>query len=520
MTDRRAVSLLLAVYAVAVAAVDPRGNFPLNDDWGVGFTTFTLLQTGKIEFTPFASATAYLQFVWGALWAAIFGTSFTVLRFATLTLSLGSTLLAYALLRSAKVSERFALFGAAALLFHPLFFWASFTSMTHVSYVFLSLLAAWTFVRAWDREGVWLFVAFAVCVASFFTRQFAILNALAPLTVALLHRRKKIAMTYAVAMLVFGALVLGGVLVASQKELVLHRPSAAGLAMRAAHYVFFNWQNAALFFAPALLLLLCATGRLRLSRPVMLVAAMPFAYAAFRMTSIGMPLPYMNSGNVFTDFGLGPPTLRDVFTLRMPHPFALPWSVRIVLMIVTSIAALVAAGIAGAAARIEDALTRYCVAYLAFGTIFVALMRINFDRYSIDTAWPFGILLVLLASRTQLTRWAPAAVMLALFAVFSIAGTAEYLAWNRARWDAYAFLRARKIPLEWMDAGYEVNSILALRHGRKDLGKAGVGVIDDRYILTFNAEVPGYVRVRSFEYPRWLGLSRGAVHIQWRLPRH
>ncbi|HYO77455.1 MAG TPA: hypothetical protein VE010_13420, partial [Thermoanaerobaculia bacterium] len=141
MKELRPRLLLLAAFVAAVIAVDPRGNFPLNDDWGVGYTTFTLARTGEIHFTPFASATAYLQFIWGALWVTLFGESFTVLRFATLTLSLASTLLAYSLLRYVQIERRLALFGAAALLFHPLFVWASFTSMTHVPFVFLSLLA-------------------------------------------------------------------------------------------------------------------------------------------------------------------------------------------------------------------------------------------------------------------------------------------------------------------------------------------------------------------------------------------
>src|SRR5688500_12417267 len=122
--------ILIAAFLAAVLLVDPRGNFPLDDDWGVGFTTFTLLQTGRVQFSPFASATAYLQFFWGALWASLFGESFTVLRISTLVLSLGSVLIAFSMLRRAGVRRELALFGAGALLFHSLFFWASFTSMT------------------------------------------------------------------------------------------------------------------------------------------------------------------------------------------------------------------------------------------------------------------------------------------------------------------------------------------------------------------------------------------------------
>ena len=337
--------ILIAVFLAAVLLVDPRGNFPLDDDWGVGFTTFTLLQTGRVQFTPFASATAYLQFFWGALWAALFGETFTVLRLSILTLSLASTLLTYSLLRRLNVRRELALFGAAALLFHPMFFWASFTSMTHVPFVFLSIVAAWMFVVAAEREGVWLLLAFLACVASFFTRQFAILNALAPLVVALMARRKKLAATYAAAVVVFGLLVVSGVLVGSEKELALHKPAMSRLALRAVHYIYFNWQNAALFFAAPLLLVLLSRGRPRLPRPVIVLAGVAFALAAWRMTmQVGMPIPYLNSGNVFTDFGLGPPTLRDVFTLRMPHPFALPWVVKVALMIATTIGRSIAAG--------------------------------------------------------------------------------------------------------------------------------------------------------------------------------
>jgi hypothetical protein len=519
MRSSAAPFVLIAVFLAAVLVVDPRGNFPLDDDWGVGFTTFTLLQTGQVQFTPFASATAYLQFAWGALWAALFGETFTVLRLATLTLSLGSTLLAFFLLRRSGVRRELAMFGAAALLFHPLFFWASFTSMTHVPFVFLSLIAASMFVRAVEREGIWLAVAFVATVASFFTRQFAILNALAPLIVALTMRRKKLAVTYAAAMVVFGLLVVSGVLVGSPKELALHRPSVGGLAMRAAHYVYFNWQNAALFFAAPLLLVLLSRGRPRLSRPLLIVFTIAFAIVAWRMTvRVHMPIPYLNSGNVFTDFGLGTPTLRDVFSLHIAHPFALPWSVKVALMIVTTIGAAIALSLTIASLREDDALIRYCAVYLLCATLVAAGMSIYFDRYSIDTAWPFVFLLVLLANRARITRAATiaAAAVLIVMIVFSTAGTAEYLAWNRARWDAYAWLRANGVTLEQMDGGYEINAMLALRAGRKDLGKRGVGVVDDQYILTFNRDVRGYTLLRAFAYPRWYGLAEGAVHVQRR----
>jgi hypothetical protein len=268
-----------------------------------------------------------------------------------------------------------------------------------------------------------------------------------------------------------------------------------------------------------LLLVLLSRGRPQLSRATLIVGLILFSLVAWRMTvRVGMPIPYMNSGNVFTDFGLGPPTLRDVFTLHMRRPFALPFAVKVVLMIATTISAAVAASLVVASLRESELFTRFCAVYLLLGTVLAAGMSIHFDRYTIDTAWPLGFLLVLLAQRAQITRPAKiaAAVMLAITIVFAIGGTAEYLAWNRARWEAYSFLRANAVTMKEMDGGYEINALLALRAGRKDLGKPGVGVIDDRYILTFNRDVPGYEMLRAFPYPRWFGLSQGAIHAQRR----
>ena len=64
-----------------------------------------------------------------------------------------------------------------------------------------------------------------------------------------------------------------------QKELALHRPTLSMLATRSVHYVFFNWQNMALFFAAPLLLLLLSRERPRLSRLVIIIAAIAFALA-------------------------------------------------------------------------------------------------------------------------------------------------------------------------------------------------------------------------------------------------
>ena len=134
-------------------------------------------------------------------------------------------------------------------------------------------------------------------------------------------------------------------------------------------------------------------------------------------------------------------------------------------------------------------------------------LRIYFDRYSIDTMWPLVIVIPLSMQKVPKV----AVIGLVIVALFAVSGTAEYLSWNRARWTAYRWLQSRGVTLDQMDGGYEINALLAVQRGRKDLGKPGFGVVDDRYILTFS-DVPGYKTIARFPYRRLLGRD-GEVRV-------
>ncbi|HEX9407941.1 MAG TPA: hypothetical protein VF975_11530, partial [Thermoanaerobaculia bacterium] len=135
------VALIVLLFAAAVLITDPRGNFPLDDDWDFTLSTWNLVRTGTVQHTPFTSNIAVLQYFWGALWTIVFGESSTVLRASTLCLALASTLLIYTILRRCDVGPWLAAFSALAFLFHPLIFWASFTYMTDLPELFLSVAA-------------------------------------------------------------------------------------------------------------------------------------------------------------------------------------------------------------------------------------------------------------------------------------------------------------------------------------------------------------------------------------------
>ena len=79
--------IVLAMIAT-VCLVVPRCNFPLNDDWVYAKTIQRLLEEHRYVRHPFSHALAIGQTLWGALFAAVFGFNFVVLRASTLVLAL------------------------------------------------------------------------------------------------------------------------------------------------------------------------------------------------------------------------------------------------------------------------------------------------------------------------------------------------------------------------------------------------------------------------------------------------
>ena len=49
MTDRRSLTILLVLQLAIVAVSDPRGDFPLNDDWAFAHSVQWMLGEGRMR---------------------------------------------------------------------------------------------------------------------------------------------------------------------------------------------------------------------------------------------------------------------------------------------------------------------------------------------------------------------------------------------------------------------------------------------------------------------------------------
>jgi hypothetical protein len=234
--------------------------------------------------------------------------------------------------------------------------------------------------------------------------------------------------------------------------------------------------------------------------------------------------------NVLDRGGIGPVTLRDVFILGLPHAPALPaafWGIVTVAGVVGGVFLLwfLAAGAAAAAARAPlRPGGRRVPAFLLLGALIYAaplLADSMFDRYLLPLVPLVAAFLFSArgaageaAGARRPARLAPASAAILLFLGYSVCGTHDYLAWNRARWAALGeVVRRAKIEPACIDGGYEWNGVFTYEEGFRPVrGKSWWWVRDDAYVAAMGP-LPGYSVLREEPYGRWMPPGRERVLV-------
>ena len=542
---RESILLMLGFLSV-VLMTDPRGNVPLNDDWNFALSTWHFADTGEFRFSRLTAMSLRAQVVWGALWTTVFGRSFEVLRASTLLLSAATILMLQQLLAFLRIGRWVRVMVCAAFLFQPLFFWSSFTFMTHVPYVFLSILAFYLLMRGVieDRIGFTVLASLAV-IGSYFVRQTGIVNGLVALMVLFslrrtvpLRRKRAHMLVASIPVVVFVFLyaftsLLEGYAGQIREHLTIW--DARGLKLAANIFeivmrdVVMNFQYAALLMVPlvAAFLVLPRTKRGVL---LLLVLILPFLWVSITLWSLGNPMPYRVKGEVLINLGLGPPTLRDTWNEGLPYPFHLATFATTVLTLISAIGGawllwtLIQYRDMGnpdlsTQAGARSMARRYSLLHMALATAALFASGLYFDRYVLDSLWSLSIFIPVVAEERLVRFRIISVVLVVLFAIFSVGATQEYLDWNRARWRALGDLQSKGVTLDRIDGGYEINQyLIGGFDGPIRLRRPGFSVIDDEFVLTFQ-ELPGYRDIASYPYTGFFGLRHGSVHVLERVLR-
>lgn len=460
---------LAAGWVLMVLLVDPRGDFPINDDFAYAWSVLEWMRTGTLRLSQWASPSSVFHIAWGRLFAELFGFGHETLRLSCVVMGgLGASSLFLLTEKESGLTRVETLVAAALLLFNPLYASMAFSFHTEVTYCALIIAATACYARGMSRPesgGPWLLAGSLLTALSVMTRQFGILLALGA-AAAILHsagenRWKRALLCSALPLTALAAFLLwfhswqGGTwAVEEQTGLILERLSSPRILLRQsllrASAVFlymggFLFPLAVGFLPGNLRTLFRRPGRPEaffLGGALLLVAATVAVYG---------PMPHLD--NVITRRGLGVVTLHGFAQKAAGWWGSLPFR-----------AAVTAACLAGAVilsrvlwegGRPEDLAKRRTLLWLTVPqAIPFFVMPQPFDRYLLGLL-PGAILIALLHARGRpVSRRLCAAGCLALWAL-TTAGLMDHFAWRRAAREAVSQATARGVPPGSVENGFD-----------------------------------------------------------------
>lgn len=429
-----ALALLAAALYIGVS-----GAFPLDDDWAYALSVKGLLSGGGLSIPDWASPTLVWHAAWGALWSLAAGFSHETLRLSTLALA------ALAALLTGLYSREDSPQPALAVALNPLFLLLSFTFMTDVPYLAWSLLALLLYKLAAGKDGwAWWLAASAAAALAYLVRQTGILIPAGVLLFLFLKGRLDARRALLAAALPAAAAAghlwwyfsVHGVTWAGAAA--VQGGTLAGLASPLRFVLEFYFRSAAaalylcLFTLPFALRALGGGARLPANRDFIAAAlaalpflalkgSMPYYSGVMRETGLGVPTAGFAAEQLFKASGVfGSPVFWGALTL-LAFGALVFWT----------------ANRAALREELRSDGTLLLVLAAAPQLAAAAAFSVFFDRYLLALL-PAAVLLAYGASRRLAPQPRPRAAAagwaaLALLALWSVAGTADYLAWNRAK---------------------------------------------------------------------------------------
>lgn len=475
---------LTGLWVALVLVVDPRGDFPLVDDWSYGRSVKTLVEQHRLEFDGWNNPTLFLQVLYGALFCLPFGFSFEALRISTLFAGLAGGLGTYALLRQGAASRSVAAFGSLVLMLNPVYFQYSFTFMTDVPFAALAIVSGVFFLRAL-RTGNVCDVALGTTMACAATlvRQIGIAIPIAyGLTLLAVEgfRRRTLLLAGLPVIVSCGVLIvyngiidylhLTPALSGAVQKLILSRFAIygpLGLLKEAVKVGISLFTFGACFILPFLLL---PVGRKALWRNLSWRAKAVSAFAGAGCFALILLWSLPNTFAVFTIVPVGLLNAHGWGAIEVPAIFQQTFSVVAIAAAAWVISIIVAIGVRQLSRTWSG--TRNDAAAVLFGIATPAIMLAPLlfsdfmDRYLIP-AMPFVLLALVAAWKAwgrpvvaprQAGEYAGAIALFLVYGVLAVVYTHDSLIWNRARWDAVNYLiRERGISPVQIDGGFTVN---------------------------------------------------------------
>jgi hypothetical protein len=535
------VIFIVLLWCLAVALVNPVGNFPLDDDWSYGISAKRMIEENAFHPTGWTGTTLLTHTLWGALFCIPYGFSFTTLRISTLFLGLAGALGFYALLRDAQASRKLAVAGSLCLAFNPVYFALSNTFMTDVSFTAWTIFSLLFFAKCLRRySAVCLTLGTGFALAATLCRQIGIFLPIAFGALVLIREgfsaRKLLTAGLPNLIVIGGLFAFNAWLRASARTPLQYQArttEALHLLKDPTHILLFCLSGTVIALLYLGLFLSPVLGATRHAAPhadrTRRIPGMIFivSLAAFCLWLLfaGQMMPL--GQNILDPRGIGPLTLRDTFTLNMPTVPALPkWFWFTITLLSALGAAFALERLAGLLAQfhfehgLPSALTKNVAAFFLLGSLayFLPLPPTFFDRYLLPLLPMLVTAMVPLEAKglafTSRRFVLGTIVPIVMLMVFSVMTTRDYLAWNRARWQALTTLvEEEHIPPTEIDGGFEFNGLyLYADDYQANPSKSWWWVNNDTYLVA-SGDVPGYETVRRYQFRRLLPPGYGNICV-------
>jgi 4-amino-4-deoxy-L-arabinose transferase-like glycosyltransferase len=515
--------LLVLLWILIILIVNPIGNFPLNDDWQYARPVWYLINKGFYYSPDNYSPILITQVYWGALFCLFGGFSFTTLRISILVLGIIGVIVFYFLLRRITKNNLLSFLGAVILLINPFYVCQGFTFMTDTSFIALAIISVYFYyISLESNKKLYVLIGTLFSIASMLIRQFCIVIPFGYAVAAILKNKPKINQWYkyfipaiittlTLKLALFWLKYIGSELHPYGGHHVsdyLHQPGSIVLQtfQRVGYILFYTG-----FFLFPFLIARARFFYKSLSTKERKYVIIFSILSIPSLICVWAKLPY---GYVISEWSMGATPIRM-------GDFPIVQHSAIILNLIVTVAFIGGLLLSICFGSIlvnlfyqyrsgkfdnKSVSQSFIIASMLGYFILLVIPDVLFDRYLLFYIPMFFILISIGWHDFKLVKLPTIALHSILFIVviiFSSFCTHDYLAWNRARWQASDYLtKDLKISPHKIDGGFEFNGWYIGKYFPLDRGKSWWYVDDDEYIVSFG-NIDGYTIMKQYPYQNY-----------------
>jgi len=517
--------ITVVLFALSELIVNPRGEFPLNDDWSYTKSLLLLHETGKFTVGEFAAMTLFTHVMWGELFVRIFGFSFFILRFSTFISALTGVYFLQRMISSSTGKPVLGFLAGLTLLFNPVYFNVTNTFLTDISFntlVILCCYCAWMFFNT--HNAWWYALAFVFSLLLVLVRQFGLI---VPFCLAFssmfLAKRRTIFIFAGITGTILVIVVFklyevylksflspGSAYVYSGTVALGDPKEWERMLLNFLYRFNVSWMHILIFSFPFVVMFLPSllwSFKIKVIAGILLICAL-CDYFFF----IGAVFPHHN---IFLNMSLGPDTFYESVTSGIIHTYSRTFG-----KIATALKfILCGAGmliLALLAIRNKDKLKviwsdpQSIFAVSLFTGYLLILYTANsfFDRYHLPLL-SVGLILFSGAAKHLPFDYRWFIIPMAFYYYVAVAGTRDYMTMNRTKWEAYDYIHYKqKVPLQKINGGFEINNW----NDGKHLWWADFTHLDFDYLIQYSEE-KDFRKLKAFPFRRFFPYRMDTIFL-------